>query len=101
MNETATGVMVAAFVGERITVATRTETEPAVPTSRAELPAMLEALGAVLVWGASFIATKVALRDVSPVVVVWLRFTLGVAILGAAVVVKRQAARLPGRDLGY
>ena len=39
----------------------------------------------MVVWGASFIATKVALRDVSPVTVVWLRFAIGVAILGGAV----------------
>ena len=46
-------------------------------------------------------ATKVALRDVSPVTVVWLRFAIGVAILGAAVFARRQFA-LPQRDdLGY
>lgn len=52
----------------------------------------LEALFAVVVWGASFIATKVALQDVSPVTVVWLRFTMGVVILGAAVAMRRQFA---------
>ncbi len=62
---------------------------------------MLEALGAVAVWGASFIATKVALRDISPITVVWLRFTLGVVILGAAAALKKQLAPLPARDLGY
>ncbi len=45
----------------------------------------LEALFAVIVWGASFIATKVALQDVSPITVVWLRFSMGVLILGVAV----------------
>ena len=40
---------------------------------------------AVVAWGASFVATKVALQDVSPVTVVWLRFAMGVAILGVAV----------------
>jgi len=52
----------------------------------------LEALFAVIVWGASFIATKVALQDVSPVTVVWLRFLMGVIILGAAVIVRGQFA---------
>jgi drug/metabolite transporter (DMT)-like permease len=52
----------------------------------------LEALFAVSVWGASFIATKVSLRDVSPVTVVWLRFAMGVAILGIAVIARRQFA---------
>jgi len=58
---------------------------------------ILEAFFAVLVWGASFIATKVALRDVSPVTVVWLRFTMGVAILGLAVTARRQLA-LPQKN---
>lgn len=54
----------------------------------------LEAIFAVVVWGASFIATKVALRDLSPVSVVWLRFTMGVIILGVAVGLRRQFALL-------
>ncbi len=53
----------------------------------------------VVVWGASFIATKVALQDVSPVTVVWLRFLIGVAILGAAVLARSQFA-LPDRQTG-
>lgn len=57
---------------------------------------ILEALFAVTVWGASFIATKVALRDVSPITVVWLRFGMGVVILGIAVNARRQFA-LPNR----
>lgn len=60
-----------------------------------------EALFAVTVWGASFIATKVALQEVSPVTVVWLRFAIGVVILGAAVASRGQFA-LPSRgDWGY
>jgi drug/metabolite transporter (DMT)-like permease len=63
--------------------------------------ALVEATFAVVVWGASFIATKVALRDVSPETIVWLRFAIGVAILGLAVLLRRQFA-LPGRkDLAY
>jgi drug/metabolite transporter (DMT)-like permease len=58
---------------------------------------ILEALFAVTVWGASFIATKVALQDVSPVTVVWLRFGMGVVILGIAVNVRRQFA-LPKKN---
>ena len=62
---------------------------------------MLEATFAVLVWGASFIATKVALADVSPVTIVWLRFAMGVIILGVAVAARRQFA-LPARsEWGY
>jgi drug/metabolite transporter (DMT)-like permease len=63
--------------------------------------AMLEALLAITAWGASFIATKVALRDISPVTVVWLRFAMGVGILGVAVAARRQFALPLRRELGY
>ncbi len=59
---------------------------------KSKLIPILEALFAVIVWGASFIATKVALRDVSPITVVWLRFGMGVVILGIAVAARRQFA---------
>jgi drug/metabolite transporter (DMT)-like permease len=64
---------------------------------RPKLLTLLEALFAVIVWGGSFIATKVALRDVSPITVVWLRFAMGVVILGIAVTTRRQFA-LPKRN---
>lgn len=57
----------------------------------------LEALFAVVVWGGTFIATKFALRDASPATIVWLRFGLGVLILGATVVLRKQFA-LPRRE---
>jgi drug/metabolite transporter (DMT)-like permease len=57
----------------------------------------LEALFAVVVWGGSFIATKVALRDISPITIVWLRFAMGVAILGTIVIARRQF-ELPSRE---
>lgn len=56
---------------------------------------------AVVVWGASFIATKVALRDVSPITVVWLRFLMGVVILGVAVLIRRQFERPTLKELIY
>jgi len=59
---------------------------------KAKLFPILEALFAVTVWGASFIATKVALQDVSPATVVWLRFGMGVVILGIAVTARKQFA---------
>jgi len=61
----------------------------------------LKALFAVVVWGASFIATKVALRDVSPVTVVWLRFAIGVVILGAIVAARKQISLPASNELGY
>ena len=61
----------------------------------------IEAIFAVVVWGASFIATKVALEEVSPVTIVWLRFAIGVIILGLAVFLRKQFT-LPGRnEWGY
>ena len=58
--------------------------------------AMLKALFSVLVWGASFVATKVSLRYVEPATVIWLRFSMGVAILGLAVLARGQF-RVPDR----
>jgi drug/metabolite transporter (DMT)-like permease len=42
-------------------------------------------------------ATKVALQDVSPVTVVWLRFSMGLVILGFAVAMRKQFS-LPDRN---
>ncbi len=61
----------------------------------------LEALFAVIVWGASFIATKVALREISPVTVVWLRFSMGIVILGFAVAVRKQFSLLNKSEWAY
>lgn len=63
--------------------------------------AYLKALFAVTVWGASFIATKVALRDISPVTIVWLRFAMGVVIIGAAVVSRQQFAWPSLKELAF
>jgi drug/metabolite transporter (DMT)-like permease len=69
------------------------------PTSKA-MP-YLEACFAAIVWGASFIATKVALEDVSPITIVWLRFGMGVAVLGA-IIARRKSFALPKtNEWGY
>jgi drug/metabolite transporter (DMT)-like permease len=69
--------------------------------ARTRLFATLGVTFAVIVWGASFVATKLALRQVSPVTVVWLRFMIGVIILGTATLLRGQFA-LPGRrEVGY
>ncbi len=62
---------------------------------------VLGAVFAVIFWGASFIATKVSLREISPITVVWLRFTIGVLILGAAVLLRRQYVPIQRKELGY
>ncbi len=52
--------------------------------------AILEAALAVVVWGAAFIARKIALREVQPLTVIWLRFGMGVIVLGIAVALRKQ-----------
>ena len=61
----------------------------------------IEAIFAVTVWGASFIATKIALREISPLTIVWMRFTIGVVILGVAVFARRQFMRPTLVELAY
>jgi drug/metabolite transporter (DMT)-like permease len=65
------------------------------------IKAILKAIFAVTVWGASFVATKIALQYAPPSTVVWLRFTMGVIILGLAVGFSKQFALPKGRDWGY
>jgi drug/metabolite transporter (DMT)-like permease len=62
---------------------------------------ILKALVAVLVWGASFIATKVVLADISPIAIVWLRFAAGFAILGVTVAARRELALVRPGELAY
>ena len=61
----------------------------------------IKALFAVTVWGASFVATKISLQYTNPTTLVWLRFTMGVVILGLAVFLSKQFALPKGRDWGY
>ena len=68
---------------------------------RTALVPVLQATFSVTFWGASFVATKVALRYLPPVTVVWLRFAMGLALLGLTVAARRQFV-LPRRaDLPY
>jgi len=62
---------------------------------------LLEAAAAVAAWGASFVATKIALHDLPPVALVWARFTLGIPVLGGIVLARRQLRPIGARDLGY
>ena len=59
---------------------------------------VIKALLTVIFWGASFIATKVALRDVAPIVVVTVRFTFGVIVLLVALRLRRQRIVIDRRD---
>lgn len=56
------------------------------------VPPRLGALVAVVLWGISFVATKAALREVSPVTLIFTRFLIGTLLL--ALIVRR----LPPRD---
>lgn len=69
--------------------------------SKSRLIPYLEALFAVVVWGGSFIATKIAVGQMSPVAVVWLRFAMGIPILGAAVFLRKQFAWPKPAEWGY
>lgn len=69
--------------------------------TKSRLFPVIETIFAVIVWGASFIATKISLRDVSPITVVWLRFAMGVFILGIVVFATRQFALPKRNEWGY
>ena len=69
--------------------------------SSSKLIPYLEATFAVAAWGGSFIATKVVLRDISPVTIVWTRFAMGVVILGIAVAARKQFALLNRNEWLY
>lgn len=57
----------------------------------------LEAMFAVIVWGGTFIATKIALGEASPATIVWMRFGMGTIILGIVVFARKQFA-LPEKN---
>ncbi|MBM4160700.1 MAG: DMT family transporter [Ignavibacteria bacterium] len=70
-------------------------------SQRVRFIALAKATFAVVVWGASFIATKIALHEVSPVTVIWLRFGIGVAVLGVFVALRKELVSPSRRELGY
>jgi hypothetical protein len=61
---------------------------------RNKIFAILEAARAVVVWGAAFIALKIALREVQPLTVIWLRFGMGGIVLGITVELRKQVATM-------
>lgn len=65
--------------------------------NRKRMTAYFEVGFAVIVWGASFVFTKLALRDLQPVTVIWIRFTIGVVVLGLATLARHQLT-LPGKS---
>jgi drug/metabolite transporter (DMT)-like permease len=59
----------------------------------------IKVLIAVLFWGASFVATKAALREIHPVTLITLRFGMGIVILFAVVWQKHIFRWVGWRDL--
>jgi len=57
----------------------------------------LGALLAVLFWGTSFVATKLALRELSPITLVFVRFTQGSVLMIVILLLRREMA-VPPRD---
>ena len=66
-------------------------------SARSVLTARLAAFAAVALWGVSFVATKAALRELSPITVIFTRFALGVAVLFLILTLRRESP-LPPRD---
>jgi len=62
------------------------------------MPPRLGAFLAVVFWGLSFVATKAALRELSPITLVTTRFALGVALL-LVLLRARRVPVLPPREL--
>lgn len=66
-----------------------------------KISAAIKAFLAISFWGASFVATKIVLRQVSPLTVIALRFGMGVLVL-VVVVAARREFRWPQRgDVGW
>jgi drug/metabolite transporter (DMT)-like permease len=65
------------------------------------LSVYIKAFIAVLAWGASFVAVKIGLRYVPPITLVWMRFAIGVFILGLAVVLRGQLKLPAPKDWPY
>jgi drug/metabolite transporter (DMT)-like permease len=66
-----------------------------------KITAYIEAFIAVFIWGITFVATKATLQEVSPATIVWVRFGIGIIILGVTVALRRQFT-LPGlNELAY
>jgi drug/metabolite transporter (DMT)-like permease len=57
----------------------------------------LAAAGAIVLWGVSFVATKAALREISPVTLIFTRFALGSIVLFLILAVRNEPL-VPPRD---
>ncbi len=62
-------------------------------------PTYVRAVLAVLAWGASFIATKVALRELPVGTVIWIRFGIGTLVMAGIVALRRESLRLDWKTI--
>jgi len=69
--------------------------------NRPHLHAYFKLTFAALVWGISFIATKLAVSEISPPALIWLRFGIGLLILLAMLIQRRQLKLPSTRDTLY
>ncbi len=72
----------------------------AAPPARLTATAYVGVLFAVVAWGASFVATKHVVAEVSPETVIFLRFGIGAVVLGIATARRGQMKWLRSKDLG-
>jgi drug/metabolite transporter (DMT)-like permease len=68
---------------------------------KSRFAAYLELTLAAVIWGISFIATKVAVMEAPPAVIVWLRFTIGLVILFFYLLFRGQLKLPPAKDAAY
>lgn len=61
--------------------------------------ALLAALFSVVVWGGSFIATKVAIAEIAPATLIFVRFAMGVVVLALTALARRELVRVGRREL--
>jgi drug/metabolite transporter (DMT)-like permease len=61
----------------------------------------IEALLSVVLWGASFVATKAALAELSPLAVIVLRFAIGLAVIVGVLARRRQLVAVRRADVGW
>jgi drug/metabolite transporter (DMT)-like permease len=69
--------------------------------SRLNIRAFLAGTLAVIFWGASFVATKVLLRDLTPATIVVARFGMGLALLLVVVRLRRESNPIRRRELPF
>ncbi len=70
-------------------------------TARSLLAPRLAAFAAVVFWGVSFVASKAALAELTPVTLLFLRFTLGVASLYLILKARGRPLTVPRSSWGF